>query len=555
MKNDEGIQKFKEKHGRPPRILHIGNIANNAYNNVKLLQKCGFDCDVICYDYYHVMGTPEWEDADFDGAVKDQFYPDWSGLKLNGFKRPRWFAQGPQELCLKYLIAKRAGMKRSADYYWKVLSIANKTSKMHHASSLYYNVKSFYFTVKQYLRVLLYDRDIINTADRYIKTIDKDYLPFALISLPMTGLGILFIALLLRVTLLPAFVFHNLYFSAEESDNSFNTVMKDLIGRFSQLFPDRQDKLVSGDLEVFRPTIALWKELFKHYDLIQAYATDPALPLLAGKKPYIGFEHGTLRDFTIGNSRVCRVTSLAYRLADHVFVTNGDCVEYARRLGITKSSAMLHPIDEQRIRKVEGCYDQVHSKYGVKNLFLCTLRHEWNVKGTDIYIRALPAMLQTIGKDFRMIMTEWGTQVKDSKALAEELGISEFIIWMKPLNRLRLIRMLKSVDVLFDQIALPHFGATAPEGIAAGVPVIMSYDPKSTEWIVPEPAPILSAWCSEDVVQNVQKALDPEWLKDYRIEAERWFDRCHASERVVRLHTEVYARLLNKMHQDSLGCN
>lgn len=68
------LDAFRKSHGRPPRILHIGNIANNAYNNVKLLNKAGLDCDVICYDYYHIMGCPEWEDADFDGDVKNQFF-------------------------------------------------------------------------------------------------------------------------------------------------------------------------------------------------------------------------------------------------------------------------------------------------------------------------------------------------------------------------------------------------------------------------------------------------------------------------------------------------
>ena len=50
------VKQFNQKYGRSPRVLHIGNIANNAYNNAKLLNNAGLDCDVICYDYYHIMG-------------------------------------------------------------------------------------------------------------------------------------------------------------------------------------------------------------------------------------------------------------------------------------------------------------------------------------------------------------------------------------------------------------------------------------------------------------------------------------------------------------------
>lgn len=71
------VRAFEAENGRCPTVLHIGNIANNAYNNAKLLEKVGFRCDVICPDYYHIMACPEWEDADFDEAVEDDFRPAW----------------------------------------------------------------------------------------------------------------------------------------------------------------------------------------------------------------------------------------------------------------------------------------------------------------------------------------------------------------------------------------------------------------------------------------------------------------------------------------------
>src|SRR5437868_6624289 len=61
----EWLQEYVARHGRRPRVLHIGNLANNAYYNAKLLNRAGFDCDVLCCDTYHIMSCPEWEDADF----------------------------------------------------------------------------------------------------------------------------------------------------------------------------------------------------------------------------------------------------------------------------------------------------------------------------------------------------------------------------------------------------------------------------------------------------------------------------------------------------------
>ena len=101
------LSAWSARHGRKPRVLHIGNIANNGYNNAKLLNAAGWDNDVLCGDYYHMMGAPEWEDADFNDDFGDQFYPAWCDVDLNGFERPRWFSQGPMHRAIAYLIAKR----------------------------------------------------------------------------------------------------------------------------------------------------------------------------------------------------------------------------------------------------------------------------------------------------------------------------------------------------------------------------------------------------------------------------------------------------------------
>ncbi|MBU6378563.1 MAG: glycosyltransferase [Gammaproteobacteria bacterium] len=91
--------------GRPLRVLHIGNIANNAYNNARIQRQYGIEADVMCHDYYHVMGTPEWEDGGLTTPVNPML-PDWWASNLQGFKRPSWYVQGPLHLCIEYLDAR-----------------------------------------------------------------------------------------------------------------------------------------------------------------------------------------------------------------------------------------------------------------------------------------------------------------------------------------------------------------------------------------------------------------------------------------------------------------
>jgi glycosyltransferase involved in cell wall biosynthesis len=155
----------------------------------------------------------------------------------------------------------------------------------------------------------------------------------------------------------------------------------------------------------------------------------------------------------------------------------------------------------------------------------------------------LPAIVRSIGRSVKLIMTEWGSQVDESRRLAEALGVADLIAWSPPFNRVQLIRHLKSVDVVFDQIALPCFGGTAPQAIASNVPVIMSYDPVSTEWLIPEPAPILTAWSADEIATAVRAALDPAWRAQYETRGQNWYKRFHSSQQVVDKHAAAYLKV------------
>jgi hypothetical protein len=70
------------------RVLHIGNIANNAYLNAKLLRRVGVEADALCPEW-HIFCQPEWEDAELNGtyASQEQLAPD---AAKTGWTRPDW---------------------------------------------------------------------------------------------------------------------------------------------------------------------------------------------------------------------------------------------------------------------------------------------------------------------------------------------------------------------------------------------------------------------------------------------------------------------------------
>jgi hypothetical protein len=63
-----------ERRGRPLRVLHLGNIANNAFNNAWIQRQRGIDAYVVPYENYHIMSCPEWKEATFEGDLGDAFF-------------------------------------------------------------------------------------------------------------------------------------------------------------------------------------------------------------------------------------------------------------------------------------------------------------------------------------------------------------------------------------------------------------------------------------------------------------------------------------------------
>ena len=70
------------------RVLHVGNVANNAYLNAKLQRRAGIEADALC-DEWHVFAQPEWDETDLAGVIEpeEQLAPHAAAV---GWTRPKW---------------------------------------------------------------------------------------------------------------------------------------------------------------------------------------------------------------------------------------------------------------------------------------------------------------------------------------------------------------------------------------------------------------------------------------------------------------------------------
>lgn len=569
--NQRWLDAFRARHGRSPRILHIGNIANNAYINAKLLNQAGFDCDVICYDYYHIMGCPEWEDGIFDGGYGDHFKPDWAGAGVRNFERPDWFAQGPLRECIEYLIAKRSGgggRGNSLRLRLRALNgslSATRPSAWERISSSY---ARFTHRAKRVVRFFLTSSGgatrIARQCDegRIAAAVDREILRIA------AAWALLSVALAARLTLGP--ILMSLRFanrlrepSSRQEACLFDVRVRALVAAFAEHFPQRPDAMCAADLEVFRGIFDDWRRLLKNYDLVHAYATDPIIPLLAGV-PYVAFEHGTIRNIPFEGTPQGRMCALSYRCSDWAVITNADNLSSARRLGIERFTFVPHPVNENGISDTSAAQklrQELGARLGAMFLVFHPSRQHWSdarhpdwEKGNDIFLRGFARFVHETNGGAAAVLVDWGATVEESRRLIDELGIAEKIIWVQPMPHLKMIEYIMACDLVADQFFLGAFGSTLPKALACGRPTMLYLDEAIHKECFEEMPPVLNARTEIQVFEQLYRLwTNPAGASELQRAGRSWYEKFHSNRTIANKLTCIYASALRGRSESLSG--
>jgi glycosyltransferase involved in cell wall biosynthesis len=490
-------------------VLHIGNIANNAYNNAKIQRRFGIAADVICVDYYHIMGCPEWEDADFIGTVANPTLPDWWAVDLRGFRRPRWFAQGPGRFCRWHLAS--AGL--AAMLSWRVLTAVRWVFARQSRTAR--------FLREAVLRPGWY---LFRRARAFVgaRRTSNDASPAPLAA-----------------------------FAADASATGFPTLCVRLVEAFQRYFPDRADCLGIDEIARYADFPIAWRPLLARYDMIQAYATDPAIPLVCGLRNFAAYEHGTIRDLPFQDTVEGRMCALSYREAPAVFVTNSDNLQGAARLGIAADRlfCLPHAFDDTKLRRFAA--DHPATLAASPCVFFSPARQHWTdrdpgfAKGNDMLLRALP-LVRRAARNFTVVLVEWGRDVAASKALLAELGCGDLVRWIPVLKKRDLWAQYLASHAIVDQFVIPALGGVAFEAMALGRRTITALDEGQATRFFGAPPPLFACRTVDEVAAAMLRVLaDPKDAAGQGEAAQRWIERYHSARRIVAIQLEAYRRILN----------
>ena len=543
------LREIEIKKGRKLRILHLGNIANNAYQNAVIMRRMGIECDVLCHDYYHIMACPEWEESDFRGIIKNQFHPNWTSVDTAGYIRPDWFVQGPFDLCIKYLIAKYNNNCTVGTRHWKWLGYYNKTREIKILDIPELVVRHFVYFIKRWFYALTdpdrVNRKLneilgqINVRYRYLWKINKWIAP------PMIYFCrfVSFLLLKMRKTA-----------GLSEYDYEFNELKNRLIADYHKSFPDRKDRLTENDLYMFKPVLFYLNKIFTYFDLVIAYGTDPIYPMIANV-PYFAIEHGTLREIPYHEDTIGRLTALSYHKAEFVFVTNIDCLKTARNLANDRIKVIPHPYDEKtsisRKYNILSVKKQLMEELHADFLLFHPTRHDWIAgagyadKKNDIFLRAF-SRLRENGLKVGVVCCEWGGNVLQSKLLLKKLKCSDYVKWLQPMGAIKYEQMILSADAVVDQFKLGAFGGVLFRSLTLGKPVCTYLDESLIEETYRVVPPVINCLTEDDIYRNLGSVLnDKKMLERLGILGKEWIEKYHSGDITAVIQLEEFRTIVS----------
>ncbi len=509
-------------------VLHVGNILNNGYLHCKYLRKRGIYADALNIDYKHCQGQPEWAEVLITEEI-DEWEQDWREIDLGGFKRPDWFF----DLSFGDIPAFENYLKRASQGE-PIAGIARE------------------WTVKQSVK-----------PDSSLVKIRK------LMGRSLAAIG------------MKEFILRNLLAPVSKSP------VVDKISRIAgskrllhgpALVAEAErirDRLLSNRWDAVEPAstkdVLEWlprslarQAVFNRYRLLHAYSLDPIYALLSSKsKPYICYEHGTLREFPFENSARGRLYSHALKAAEKVIITNSDCIQSANRLGLENHVFIPHIIDDELFEpstEYNALRKQLQEETGCEWVLLAPARHHWKnapaelrdswFKRNDILIEGVARFVASY-PDVRLLVVffDWGQEVSLTKQLVRKLGLEDRVRWEPIRSKPVLQQFYQAADVVLDQFGagMPTLGGVAAEAMASGKPIITNFAPELHRWCYSKMPPVLRAANASEVAEQLKKLwMEPGFSEKSGRLGRMWYDEFHSSDIVIDRLVAVYQEIGDK---------
>jgi len=490
-------------------VLHIGNIVNNGYLHTKYLRKRGVGAHNLNVDYTHCQGAPEWTDALIKEPIAE-WDQDWTQLDLGGYRRPAWYHG---------IMIADVPKVEAALSHWDSSSAAAAAGQFRGTAAAAFE------------RAVSQARSL---AARVVRGVAGQ----------------------------PAVDELKTVLEVAHPANVTREFAESIVRDFARAYPDAPRPLTLEEVILWGERSVKLARIFKFFKVIQGYSLDPIYPMLGTpERPFLCYEHGTMRDFPYEDAPRGRLYALALKKAYKVFITNADCIGSARRLGLTNWVYVPHLIDDDRYRPAEtSLRGQLSAETGAEFVIVAPARHHWKTappgmerswfKNNNVLIEGLARLVGRRPElKVLLVLFEWGQEVALSRELIAQCGLTSRVKWVPIQCKVAMKEYFNAADVVCDQFhpGIAAFGAVVGEALACGKPTISNLNRETNAEAFAVLPPILHATQPEEVEAHLERLIDDgSYRRAVGSESRAWYLAHHSSKVVTDRMIAVYQELSDR---------
>lgn len=546
-------------------VLHVGNIAHNAYFNELILRKKGRSGCVVHHDAYHFASCPQWLKLSNRGinriSLGDDNFPNFFQFEKSEELVPDFFYQGPSYQvfgCLYSLCTNK-------------FDINNELYKSSRSLMDFARYKCIY--KKNHTECFeVWDDEIfaqslidLNVHKSWIKVLNEGFrldkyryqfvahlnilcgLKLKLVHLPQSQTYINYMINFFKNNL--KIKTSNNFDSSHESLRFLKESMLNIdflkalgIVQISENIydPTKREDLKELDTLPYHKTIPYWDCIRSFFDFNIFYGSHAIIPSLSiNGKTYAAYEHGTIRSIPFQNNDIGRLTKYAYENAKVVMITNADYIYAKKRLEFNTQNIVYipHGFDDESCTNFLNVFKKAKQKNDIIKFF-APARHDWvngddgHSKGNEIIVKAAKKLVEGEQTNFLVTMLEYGSDIQVTKNLIQQLKLNAHFEWKHTMTREEMWSFYLNSNAVLDQFYIPAIGQIGVETIALGVRLVNA-DNGSMDKFFGEKSPILAANTPEELAKQMLNIMaDPDDMSGVGDYGRAWFARHHSMDAI-----------------------
>jgi glycosyltransferase involved in cell wall biosynthesis len=325
--------------------------------------------------------------------------------------------------------------------------------------------------------------------------------------------------------------------------------------QMTRLYRDAFGVMPAADLaRLLAANAAHWPYIrsFRNYDVL-VFLGGPTIVAAFSPTPYVIHANGS--DLTITafeetlNGLLARA---AYRRCHAIWISAPYFRQWYDRIGVSDrcvlsdffiDTDLYGPGAEEELRR------SWRQRIGGELFLLSVCRQSWMFKGNDRLIRAFARLVERY-PELRLVLTEWGTDVRLTSDLAAACGVADRILWLPIASKPVVARRQRAADIVVDQLVMASIGTSIMESMAAGKPVIARHEDPDMPAFDYDPPPLVAASSDAEVANAIERLVDPELRRQAGSAARAWMLRWCSHKTKAPVFVQQLARVTGVARTD-----